>query len=188
VARDGSLILACDGDGHRDERLIRSTDQGKTWTVAKGDMRRSAGGRYVIHPAIAQRADGAILSYLRGPDPMPLLISKDLGDTWEVQESPFSGISVGQKAAILRLSSGALLMLTIDRTKRVIGGGTMLALSLDDGKSWAHVRKVEAPVSGYMSLAQAPNGVIYLVGSRLNFAACNEAWIREGKPLPGEEK
>ena len=41
---------------------------------------------------------------------------------------------------------------------------------------------VDAPVGGYMSVDQAPNGVIYLIGSRLNFAACNEAWVREGKP------
>ena len=26
-----------------------------------------------------------------------------------------------------------------------------------------------------------PDGVIYLVGSRFYCAACNEAWIREGK-------
>jgi hypothetical protein len=55
-------------------------------------------------------------------------------------------------------------------------------MSLDDGKSWSHVRKVDG-VGGYMSLAQAPNGIIYLTGSRLGFAACNEAWIKEGKSL-----
>jgi hypothetical protein len=45
------------------------------------------------------------------------------------------------------------------------------------------VRKVEG-VGGYMSLAQAPNGVIYLFGSRMGCAAFNEAWLKEGKPLP----
>ena len=71
----------------------------------------------------------------------------------------------------------------MDRDKKLVGGGTMVALSLDEGKTWAHARKVEAPVGGYMSLAQAPNGVIYLIGSRLHFAACNEAWLKEGRPL-----
>jgi len=183
VARDGTLVLACDGDNHKDERLMLSADKGKTWKVAKGDMRQSAGGRYVIHPAIVQRDDGAILNFLRGPDPMPVQLSKDLGDSWETHVSPFPGISSGQKASALKLASGAILLLTMDRDKKLVGGGAMVALSLDDGKSWAHVRKVEAPVGGYMSLAQGPNGVIYLIGSRMSFAACNEAWIKEGKPL-----
>jgi hypothetical protein len=83
---------------------------------------------------------------------------------------------------VLRLASGAVLMMTAD-TKKLLGGGTLVALSLDEGKTWPHARKVDAPVGGYMSLAQGPDGVIYLVGSRLNMAACNEAWLREGKPL-----
>jgi formylglycine-generating enzyme required for sulfatase activity len=178
VAADGALILACDGDGHRDERLIWSDDKGQTWTVAKGDIRATV-GKYAIHPAIVPRADGAILAFLRGPDPMPMLISKDRGDSWEMSDSPFPGISVGQKASALRLESGALLLLTNDKAKR-LGGNPILALSLDDGKTWPHVRKVEAPVGGYMSMAQADNGVIYLVGSQLKCAACNEAWIKKG--------
>lgn len=180
VATDGTLVLACDGDSHRDERLILSADKGLTWTVAKGDIRATV-GKYAIHPAIVPRSDGSILSFLRGPDPMPILISQDRGETWEMGESPFPGIGVGQKAAALRLASGAILLLTNDKTKR-LGGNPILALSLDEGKTWPHVRKVEAPVSGYMSLAQADDGVIYLVGSQLRFAACNEAWIKAGKP------
>ena len=35
-----------------------------------------------------------------------------------------------------------------------------------------------------MSLAQAPNGVIYHYGWRMEAAAYNEAWLKEGKPLP----
>lgn len=182
VAPDGTIVLACDGDRHKDEKLMLSRDQGKTWTVAKGDMRQTV-GKYAIHPAIVQRKDGAILSFLRGPDPMPMLVSKDLGDSWEMHMSPFDGISGGMKAQALRLVSGAIVLLTIDRKSR-LGGGAMIALSLDDGNTWPHARKVEAPVGGYMSLDQAPKGTIYLIGSRLNFAACNEAWIREGKALP----
>jgi hypothetical protein len=172
-------VLACDGDGHRDERVLISKDKGKTWTVGQGDMRKTA-GKYAIHPAIVQRGDGAILSFLRGPNPMPMLVSKDMGDTWELQESPFPGIGVGAKAATLRLNCGALALLTFDSTMK-LGGRTILALSLDDGKTWPHVRKVEAPVGGYLSMAEDDNGLIYLIGSGMKFAACNEAWLREGK-------
>jgi hypothetical protein len=75
--------------------------------------------------------------------------------------------------------------LTAYRRKQ-LGGGSLVALSLDDGKTWPHARKVDGSVEGYMSLAQAPDGTIYLIGSRMKFAACNEAWIREGKPWPGK--
>ena len=178
VAKDGALVVACDGDNHKDERLIVSVDRGMTWKVAAGDMRRTV-GKYAIHPAIVPRGDGTILSFLRGPDPMPMLTSTDRGQSWEMTASPFPGISTGQKACALRLASGAIVLLTADKTKR-LGGATIVALSLDEGRTWPHARKVEAPIDGYMSLAQADDGTIYLVGSQLRCAACNEAWIREG--------
>jgi hypothetical protein len=183
LAKDGTLVLACDGDNHDRERLLLSRDRGATWSVAAGDLRKQA-GRYVIHPAIVERADGTLLSFMRGPDPMPVFVSKDLGDTWAEQATPFPGISVGQKAAVLKLRSGGLLLCSHDNKKRLVGGGTFAALSLDDGKTWPHVRKVAGP-DGYMSLAQTPDGVIYLVGPngfKINCAAFNEAWLKERKP------
>jgi formylglycine-generating enzyme required for sulfatase activity len=181
---DGTLVLACDGDNHHDERLIVSPDRGKTWRVAKGDIRKTA-GKYVIHPALYQRDDGALACFMRGPHPMPCFVSRDMGGTWEEQATPFPGISVGQKAAALKLAGGALLLCSHDNKKGLVGGGTFAALSLDDGKTWAHVRKVEGP-SGYMSLTQDRNGVIYLFGpssARPACAAFNEAWLKEGKPV-----
>lgn len=183
VAKDGTLVLACDGDrGHRDERLVTSSDKGATWRVRRGDL-LAAAGAYAIHPAIVERKDGAILAFMRGPKPMPMLISRDMGDSWERRDSPFPGIGVGNKAAALRLRSGATLVVSGDSSREIVGGGTFAALSLDEGETWSHVRKIEAPVRGYMSLAQSEDGTIYLIGSRLRFAACNEAWLREGKPL-----
>ncbi|MGA2034259.1 MAG: SUMF1/EgtB/PvdO family nonheme iron enzyme [Thermoguttaceae bacterium] len=185
ATRDGTLVLACDGDYHEVERLLVSTDRGKTWKVAKGDLRKTAKSRYVIHPAVVQRNDGTLVSFMRGPNPMPLFASADLGDSWEERTTPFPGITVGEKAAALKLASGALLLCSIDNSRHVVGGGTFAALSFDGGATWPHVRKVQGP-SGYMSLAQAPNGVVYLVGpngGRIACAAMNEAWLREGKPV-----
>lgn len=178
--KDGALVLACDGDLHKDERFLISKDDGKTWTVAKGDLRKSNGGKYSIHPALFQRDDGAILTYLRGPHPMPVAISKDRGDTFTMEETKFPGISSGMKTTVLKLQSGAVVLCSIDSRKELVGGGTFAALSLDDGKTWPYVRKVEG-AEGYMSLAQGPNGVIYLNGSRLGIVAFNEAWIKEKK-------
>jgi hypothetical protein len=160
-----------------------SKDRGLTWKVGKGDMRKAYGGKYVIHPAIVPTADGAILSFLRGPHPMPVLTSKDWGDTWEAKGTPFPGIGVGQKIAAMRLASGAILLCAQDNKKTIVTGGTYAALSLDNGRTWPHVRKVDGP-TGYMSVAQAPNGIIYLFGTRMRCAAFNEAWLREGKAVP----
>ncbi|MSQ93291.1 MAG: glycoside hydrolase [Gemmataceae bacterium] len=181
-AKDGTLVLACDGDNHVDERLMISKDRGLTWKVAKGDMRKAYGGKYVIHPAVVPTSDGAILSFLRGPHPMPVLTSKDWGDTWEATTTPFPGIGTGQKIAAVRLASGAILMCSQDNKKSIVDGGTYAALSLDDGKTWSHVRKVEG-VGGYMSVAQAQDRVIYLFGTRMGCAVFNEAWVREGKKV-----
>jgi sulfatase modifying factor 1 len=180
--KDGAIVLACDGDLHRDERLLVSKDAGKTWTVGGGDMRKAV-GKYAIHPAIVQRDDGAILSFLRGPNPMPVAVTKDLGETWEVKETPFPGIGSGQKTAALKLVSGAVLVCSADAGRKLVGGGTFAALSLDDGKTWAHVRKIDAPVGGYMAVAQGPDGVIHLFGTRVTCVSFNEAWLKEGKPL-----
>jgi BNR repeat-like domain len=183
VAKNGELVLACDGDVHRDERLLTSADGGKTWKVASGDMRATA-GKYAIHPAVAQRADGHVINFLRGPDPMPVQLSKDLGETWTQKDSPFPGIRGGQKAAALKLRSKALLLISMDNPGRVVGkGGTFAALSLDDGDTWGHVRKLDG-VAGYMSAAQAPNGVIYVAGTKQAVVAFNEAWLKDGTPYP----
>ena len=182
-AKDGTLVLACDGDAHVDERLMISKDRGLTWKVAKGDMRKAYGGKYVIHPAVVPTSDGAILCFLRGPHPMPVLTSKDWGDTWEAKTTPFPGIGTGQKIAAMRLASGAILLCSQDSKKQLVDGGTFAALSFDDGKTWPHVRKVEG-VGGYMSVAQAPNGVIHLFGTRMGCASFNEAWLKEGKAAP----
>jgi len=175
--KDGALVLACDGDNHRDERLVTSTDEGRTWKVARGDLRKTA-GRYAIHPAAVPCADGSVLAFLRGPDPMPVAQSRDLGETWEMKDTPFPGIGVGQKAAALRLASGALLLCSFDNRKKLGIGGVFAALSPDDGKSWPHVRALEG-MDGYLAAAQAPNGVITVVGSRMSCVSFNEAWVRQ---------
>ena len=122
-----STIAVCpNGDfGHRDERVMTSADGGKTWKVGAGDVRKAA-GKYAIHPAVVERADGSFLAFLRGPDPMPAFVSKDEGETWEPVSTPFPGISVGQKAAALKLARGALLLVSFDNKRQLGLGGSSI--------------------------------------------------------------
>ena len=94
-----------------------------------------------------------------------------MGGTWEMEDTPFAGIGVGQKVAALKLASGALLLVSQDK-------GTFAALSFDDGKTWPHIKKLES-VTGYMSAAQAPNGVVTVFGTRMSCVAFNEAWLKQ---------
>jgi sulfatase modifying factor 1 len=185
VAKDGTIVVACDGDLHKDERLMTSSDRGKTWQVRKGDNVATA-GRYVIHPAIAQLEDGRIINFLRDPDPMPVQFSKDLGDSWTQRDTPFPGIKSGQKAVALKLASKALMLVSMDNKGTIVDKGkTFAALSFDDGETWSHVRQLDG-VRGYMSGAQAPDGTIYVVGTKQSAIAFNEAWLKQGKP-PGKK-
>lgn len=183
VTKDKQIVVACDGDNHVDERLVVSPDHGKTWKVADGDMRATGGGKYAIHPAIAPTSDGGIVNFLRGPDPMPIQFSKNLGETWTQQNTPFPAIKGGQKAVALKLNSGNLLLISVDNPKKVVGGGTFAALSTDDGKTWKHVRKL-AGVEGYMAGAQTPQGDIFIIGSRMGSVKFNEEWLKEGEAYP----
>ena len=159
-------------------------DAGRSWKVTGVDFRESLGGRYAIHPAVAQLGNGSMVAFLRGPDPMPLLISRDTGESWEAGKTPFGSIGVGQKAAAMRLAGGTLLLCATDAHKppRTRRRGAFVALSDDGGRTWSHVRALNG-VGGYLSVAQASNGTIYVFGSRMCCAAFNETWLREGRPI-----
>ena len=123
---------------------------------------------------------------------MPVQFSKDLGESWTRKDSPFPGISGGQKPVALKLQSKALLLISMDNKGTVVEKGsvvdkgtTFAALSFDDGETWSHVRKLDG-VRGYMSAAQAPNGVIHIVGTKQSAVSLNEAWLKEGKPFPAK--
>jgi hypothetical protein len=176
---EGKLALAIDGDNHRHERLLVSVDRGVTWKLSDGDFRKSYGDKYAIHPALVGLENGSLLAFLRGPNPLPRFLSSDFGQTWQASETPLPGIGVGQKPAALRLASGAILLAGCDATRKLVGSETYVALSLDNGQTWSHVRKLEG-VHGYLSAAQGAYGTIYVFGSKMTVAAFNEAWLKEG--------
>ena len=147
--RDGKTIWAALEYEHH---FARSSDGGETWQFTESVPQPS--GKNLVHPAITQLADGTLVAFWRGDDPMPMTRSKDGGKTWDLHKTDLPGIFVGERASVLTLASGHLLVLIPGGAKAIGERGALAALSLDGGDSWAHVRTV-ADIRGYSSLTQA---------------------------------
>jgi formylglycine-generating enzyme required for sulfatase activity len=172
--RDGTLVL---GHDSREVSLVVSRDGGGTWTF--NDVRQrandfrpgGAGFRYPgIHAPMVQLADGRIMAMSRNDRPedqekfgftTPVSYSSDRGKSWTYEASEFPAISSVQRAAMIRLREGPILLCTFtdqwrDWKKRkglsfqaaggaeFTGYGAFAALSFDEGKTWP-VRKLITP-------------------------------------------
>ena len=211
--RDGAIILPCDAvtGGQGGTALHLSRDGGRTWTDAGGktagihagivelkDGRLMALGR-------GDSIDGR----------MPKSLSSDLGKTWTYSASPFSPIGGGQRLVLLRLREGPIFLASFAASMKIKDAagqdrqvsGLYGALSLDEGETWpvrrlitdnGPGREVEgtdgklftlsatsAEPRGYLSVCQAPNGLIHVISSRQHYAF-TLAWLRQ--PMPAADK
>lgn len=174
LLRDGTLVL---GHDSRQVSLVISRDAGKTWIFNDVQQRSSdfrpggQGFRYPgIHAPIVQLTDGRIMALSRNDKPedqakfnfkTPASFSSDLGKTWTYEATEFPAISFVQRAAMIRLQEGPILLCSFtdplsrgkdrqgmtfsDATgKTFTGYGMFAALSFDDGKTWP-VRRLVTP-------------------------------------------
>src|SRR5438552_16169082 len=105
-AKDGSIVLVA--YANPGSTVIVSRDDGKTWADAGG---RIAG----IHAGVVQLKDGRLLALGRGDNIdgfMPKSLSTDMGKTWTYSASPFQPIRGMQRAVLLRLREGPLLLVS----------------------------------------------------------------------------
>ena len=171
---DGTLVL---GNDARQVSLVYSRDGGQNWTYNQVDKQASdfrPGGRGVrypgIHAPMVQLADGRIMAMSRldqAEDQQrfgfktPASYSPDLGKTWTYEATEFPAISSVQRAAMIRLREGPILLCSFTDQWRdwkgrkglafkakdgstFTGYGLFAALSLDDGKTWP-VRRLVTP-------------------------------------------
>ena len=156
--------------------LNLSRDGGATWTFSaiaeKKDMRRDGSpARHAgIHAPIVQLADGRLMTVGRlNSDAenakfgfkMPASFSSDWGVTWTHAATEFPAISSVQRAVLMRLREGPLLLCSFTDMRanwkqrkgitfkaadgsEFTGYGLFVAVSLDDGKTWP-VRKLITP-------------------------------------------
>ncbi|MHB1078568.1 MAG: SUMF1/EgtB/PvdO family nonheme iron enzyme [Prosthecobacter sp.] len=170
---DGTLVITNDA---RQCSLVFSKDEGKTWGF--NDVKRRAsdfrpggtGFRYPgIHAPIVQLGDGRIMAISRNDPPedqakfefkTPISYSSDLGKTWTYSASEFPAISSVQRAAMIRLNGGGILLCSFtdqwrdwksrkgmtfkSKTGEFTGYGMFAAVSFDEGKTWP-VRRLLTP-------------------------------------------
>jgi len=204
---EGRFAFASDGQGAgpaeaaaASSLLWATEDGGATW--------RDAGGRARgLHTVFAETADGRIIGIgSRRADIdgyMVLSESRDGGRTYRFRRSPFPVLGANQRPAFLRLASGRLVFAgdyvrKEDGARRIPGKlGCYLAHSEDEGRTWrfrplpgaephqhpdgrARMGGAAGATLGYAAMAQAPNGVVHLIGTltipMVHFAF-NEAWL-----------
>ncbi len=171
--REGHLVITCDTST---ASVNVSRDGGQTWTypeiTSRADARRDGSpARHAgIHAPIVQLADGRLMTIGRLNTPAeqekfggktPASYSSDWGKTWTHTPTEFPAISSVQRAVLMRLREGPLLLcsFTDQRAnwrerkglpfpaadgKEFTGYGLFAAVSFDDGKTWP-VRKLLTP-------------------------------------------
>ena len=117
----------------------------------------------------------------------PQNISYDWGVTWEEPTaSPFPKLGAAQRPSLIRLASGALLLVGDSYYHKYkipppadwkLGNDCYVAISHDNGENWKfkkipialpHKDRPPYPSLGYATVRQGPNGVIHIL-STTNF-------------------
>jgi formylglycine-generating enzyme required for sulfatase activity len=171
--REGFMVITTDTTV---TGLNISRDQGETWTFPMIEDRTKAnrngsGARHIgIHAPIVQLADRRLMTIGRTDDAAqqekiglqtPVSFTSDWGKTWTYGTLPFPAISSVQRAVLMRLREGPLLLCSFtdqsrDWNKRkgmafqsaagteFTGYGLFAAVSFDEGKTWP-VRRLVTP-------------------------------------------
>lgn len=204
VLKDGSVVQLCDGgaEGYKGSVCYVSRD-GKTWETAwdgtagnEQDSNQKGTVILGIHAGIVQLADGSLMCLGRSNDisgRMPQSVSADGGKTWTYSPSIFDPIGSGQRAVLMRLNEGPIMMATFG------ANGMQVCVSDDEGKNWSMPKLMtdgktrildggahtgtftmdasHAEPKGYFAATQTPDGTIHLISSRIHYRF-NLAWIR----------
>jgi len=181
ILRGGDILLPVYDERDWHSLVMVSEDEGENWK-AYGKITTPAGN---IQPTVVQLSDESLLMYLRtGGEGGYIFCSKsyDNGRTWTKAEAtnlpnPNSGID------LLRLKSGNIALAFNDTPR----GRTPLnvALSLDEGKTWAFNKRLETEKGefSYPAIIQDSKGNIHLTytNRRVNIkhVTFNEAYCRE---------
>jgi predicted neuraminidase len=191
----GRMIVPLYSDGFSFSLMAITDDWGDTWTFSEPLV-----GLGNIQAAIAQRADGGLVAYMRdnGPPPKRLHVSesRDRGETWSrVEDSDLPNPGSGCDLVTTRNGHWLLVYNDSERGRHSLAA----AISDDEGKTWKWKRRLEldsredgAARSHYPAVIQGSDGTFHLVYSHhfedrperrrtVKYARFNEAWIRSAR-------
>ncbi len=188
----GRMILPLYSDGFSFSLMAITDDWGESWTFSEPIV-----GLGNIQAAIAMKADGALVAYMRdnGPPPKRLHVSasRDRGETWSrVEYSELPNPGSGCDLVTLRNGRWLLVYNDTERGRHSLAA----AVSDDEGKTWRWKRRLEhdprgdeANRSHYPAVIQGTDGTLHVVYSyhyagrpghrTIKYARFNEAWVRE---------
>jgi len=207
--REGYIVLPCDAvSGGRGGTTIHiSRDEGETWTDAGG----KAAGIHAGIVQLSDGRLMALGRGDNIDDMMPKSLSADMGKSWTSVASPFPPIGGGQRLVLIRLMEGPIFLASFAKELTITDAsgaerkvsGLYSALSFDEGETWPVRRLISddgpgrevdgsdgrpftmsatsAETRGYLSVCQAPDGVIQLISSRQHYAF-NLAWLKTPPP------
>ena len=208
--REGFIVLPSDAvsGGAGGTAIHVSRDGGETWADAGG----KAAGIHAGIVQLADGRLMALGRGDSIDGRMPMSLSADLGKTWTYSASPFPPIGGGQRLVLVRLKEGPLFFASFAKEIPIPDGagkerpctGLYAALSMDEGQTWPVRRLItddspgrpcgttngsqftlsatSAEPRGYLSVCQAPDGVIHLISS-WNHYAFNLAWLKTPAPF-----
>lgn len=177
---NGDLILPIYTDLSTSSAVAISKNGGVTWEGPKYML-----FFFGIQPAVIQRSDGSLFALMRTgmwPRLSWQAISRDSGRSWKNQK--LSNVkNPGCSLAMIKLKNGHVVMVFNDsKTSRE---GLTIALSYDEGRTWAHTRLIEYQaerINIYPFIIQDRQGLIHVVYSydgRQSIAhfVTDEQWI-----------
>ena len=197
ILSNGRILLPLYSDGFDFSLMATSDDSGKSWRFSEPLVALGS-----IQPAILEKTDGTLVSYMRdsGPPPKRLHISQSTngGALWSpVRDSTLP--NPGSGADAVRLGNGHWVLAYNDAEQ----GRRSLAISLstNEGKSWDYTRHVErderaldqATRSHYPAIIQGSDGGLHLTYSdhrrdqeekpskTIKYARFGEEWIKGGE-------
>lgn len=176
---DGTLLLPAYDDLLQRSLFFGSAD-GESWSLWSAVF--TVPPNQNLQPSVAVLAEGRLLAVMRngGGGWLWVTASDDGGYSWAAPaDSGFP--NPGSPAALLRLASGALILIFNDSpaARRPLAIG----ISADEGATWAPARIL---VDGdgayaYPAAVQTPDGLIHIVYShdrqQIAHITLNEAWI-----------
>ena len=188
----GRVLLPLYSDGYSFSLVAITDDGGATWTTSEPLV-----GPGNVQPSIVRRKDGSLVAYMRdnGPPPKRIQVSesRDEGVTWSaVKDSDLPNPGAGIEAIALREGLWALVYNDTEKGRASLA----VALSGDEGKTWAWRRHLELDPAGkgsfhYPSIAQGSDGALHVSystfvaeGKSIKHAEFNVAWVKAGDPRP----